>query len=176
MDPTPQSPVFVVGSPRAGTSILTHALLSTGYHGYREGHLLSLLRILDELLDRHFAEYAIDSEEVLISRVDKGRFAQDVFDVFKRHADELNPSKPWIDKTGDWGMIMAIPILLRLWPTASFLFAKRRAIENIVSRTKKFPDLTFEYHCTNWSQTMACWRQVKEKVPNLREMEIDQQD
>lgn len=30
-------PVFVVGSPRSGTSILVDGLLSVGYKGFREG-------------------------------------------------------------------------------------------------------------------------------------------
>ena len=36
----PKFPVFVVGSPRSGTSILVDALFSAGYKGFREGSFL----------------------------------------------------------------------------------------------------------------------------------------
>ena len=48
-------PVFIIGSPRSGTSILSAALHAAGYSGYDEGHLLSLIRVLSEVVDFFFA-------------------------------------------------------------------------------------------------------------------------
>ena len=47
-------PIFIVGSPRSGTSILVQALLGAGYTGHHEGNLLSLLQGLERSIDQHF--------------------------------------------------------------------------------------------------------------------------
>jgi hypothetical protein len=73
-------------------------------------------------------------------------------------------------------MILAIPALRALWPSAVFLFAKRRGIENIVSRLKKFPHLDFTYHCKDWARNMFTWRQLCDATPGLFYVEIDQWD
>jgi hypothetical protein len=73
-------------------------------------------------------------------------------------------------------MIPAIPILRRLWPDSVFIFCKRRAIENVASRLKKFPAHDFERHCAGWAKTMAAWRVVRPELPPEIYLEVDQQD
>jgi hypothetical protein len=73
-------------------------------------------------------------------------------------------------------MVEAMPILHRIWPSARFIFAKRRGLENIVSRVVKFPRHDFTYHCVNWAGTMAAWRQVRAEHPELPGVEVDQRD
>ena len=88
--------------------------------------------------------------------------------------DQYNPKKPWIDKTPGTDMYTAIPDILDYWPAAKFIFAKRRSIENIMSRIRKFPNATFESHCSDWVGTMAGWRSLRSTgVPAI---EIDQYD
>jgi hypothetical protein len=72
-------------------------------------------------------------------------------------------------------MIAAIPALRRFWPDSVFIFAKRRAIENVLSRVRKFPAHTFEHHCADWAKNMAAWRKVREQLPPEVFMEVDQQ-
>ena len=73
-------------------------------------------------------------------------------------------------------MIRAIPTLRRLWPNSVFIFAKRRAIENVVSRIKKFPRRDFEYHCADWARNMAAWREIRPTLHTGTYLEVDQQD
>jgi hypothetical protein len=171
----PQSPVFIVGSPRSGTSALIDAFFAAGYHGYREGHLLSLLRHADQLVDRHFRIFAHGNKQELISNADPAALKAGMFAVLRNMMEGLNPVAPWVDKTGGPEMILAAPIIKQLWPAARFVFARRRAIENIVSRLKKFPQHNFDYHCRDWSATMAAWRSVREGLGDAA-IEIDQHD
>lgn len=169
-------PVFIVGSPRSGTSVLVDALQGAGYHGFREGLFVSVIHPLNRAIDRHFSVFASDRKRNMISRIDQDEFKARVHAVVKNMTDELNPKPPWFDKTGNAEMIQIIPTLLDLWPGSVFIFAKRRAIENIMSRQKKFPNRAFEEHCIGWAKTMRAWRAARVHLLPDQYVEIDQQD
>ncbi len=170
-----QSPTFIVGSPRSGTSILVNAVMAAGYNGFREGNFLGLMRVFETMADRHRMAFGQGSGKVLAAQIDWDRFKEDIFQVFKHHVDTSNPTPPWMDKSGNPEMIELIPHVMRLWPTSIFIFARRRGIENVLSRVKKFPAHNFEYHCRDWARNMSAWRLVKDQV-GQRGMEIDQQE
>jgi|SRR5665213_1080484 len=172
----PKSPVFVVGSPRSGTSILVKALASVGYHGYNEGNFLPLMNIIDRAVDNHFTLFGKPNPNVLAAQIDPKVLKSRIETLFKELTDNLNPGPLWFDKSGNADMIRAIPVLRRLWPDSVYIFAKRRAIENVVSRVKKFPARNFEHHCADWAKNMAAWRQVREELPSDVYLEVDQQD
>jgi Sulfotransferase family len=140
------SPLFIVGSPRSGTSILTQALRLADYAGYAEGNFLSLLHTLGNNVDRHFTFFASTDPDVLTTHIDRDTLKSRLFTVLRDMVEERFAGQPWLDKTGNPEMIAAIPILRTLWPHSAFIFAKRRAIENIVSRLKKFPQYDLAYH------------------------------
>ena len=169
------SPLFIVGSPRSGTSILVMALRAAGYRGFNEGNFFGLLAHFDGIVDRYFKTFWTDDPFVMMSRIDREEFKISIAELFKRVVDRENPVAPWLDKSGNPDVISMIPVLLRLWPSACFIFAKRRGIENIVSRLKKFPSNDFDYHCRDWAANMAAWRAIKGEVPDLRYLEVDQQ-
>jgi Sulfotransferase family len=171
-----RSPLFIVGSPRSGTSILVDALLTAGYHGYREGAFLSLIVPLASVIERHYSIFAIGHPKLLISQISQETLQSQVYEMLKRLAERHLLAEPWLDKTGNPEMILAIPVLRRLWSESVFLFAKRRAIENVASRLKKFPAQQFQYHCDDWARNMRSWRQMRENIPEDRKFEIDQQE
>jgi sulfotransferase family protein len=171
-----KTPVFIVGNPRSGTSILVRALFSVGYRGYNEGNFLPLMGVLNKAIDHHISVYGKPNPNVLAAQIDADVLKSRIADVFKEMTDNLNVGPLWVDKSGNAEMIRSIPTLRRLWPNSVYIFAKRRAIENVVSRVKKFPAHNFEYHCADWAKTMAAWRKVREKLPSDVYLEIDQQD
>jgi hypothetical protein len=173
----PNSPVFIIGSPRSGTSVLVDALHALGYEGFREGNFLSLIDTLSRTVDIHFATFAGDkNEQILVSQVDRDELKADICLLLKREADRFNVSPLWFDKTGNPEMIRAVPMLRSMWPRARFIFAKRRAIENVSSRIKKFPQHGFEYHCSDWARNMSTWREIRKQIPEDTYVEIDQQE
>lgn len=52
-------------------------------------------------------------------------------------------------------MTLASPIVKELWPSSVFVFAKRRGIENVISRTRKFLGESLENHCADWARNMV---------------------
>lgn len=150
-------------------------MLSAGYSGFREGNFLSLVRVLERDVERHFKMFANQNPAVLISRLEKSRLLSRILDVITEAAAQQQLGELWFDKTGNPEMIEAIPRLRTVWPDAVFIFAKRRGIENVLSRLKKFPGHTFEYHCRDWAQNMSAWQFVREQLGD-QGIEIDQQE
>ena len=169
-----RNPVFIVGSPRSGTSALVDVLRHGGYNGFLEGNFLSLLQGVDQLIEQHYKWYPSDNKRVLLSNVDKNDLKRQLFERFQTIVNSLNPQAPWFDKTGNPEMTMAIPIVRELWPSAAFIFAKRRGIENVISRLTKFPGHSFDYHCANWAKNMSVWRTIRGQIPADSFFEMEQ--
>jgi Sulfotransferase family len=170
------SPVFIVGSPRSGTSALVSVLDNIGYHGFLEGNFLNLLHHIEFSVDRYF-EWAPETDpNVMLGNIDKRDLKRRLFETFRTMVNDLNPKEPWFDKSGGREMIWAIPIVRELWPGSVFVFARRRGIENVISRLKKFPDESFEYHCHDWARHMAVWRHIRQQLPPGCFIEVEQRD
>jgi hypothetical protein len=169
-------PIFIVGSPRSGTSILVQALLGAGYTGHHEGNLLSIIQGLGRNIDQHFRIFGSENPLVLTSHIKAPMLKDALFLRLRDMIDAHHTGQTWFDKTGNPEMIEAIPILRMMWPDCRFIFAKRRGIENVTSRLTKFPGLSFEYHCADWARNMMSWRRVVSEMPDLPHIEIDQHD
>ena len=169
-------PVFIVGSPRSGTSVLASSLHRAGYFGYNEGNFLSLIRVIEFQVDRFFGAQGSTHPKVLTTHVDRDELVMALSRVLATTAESKQERSPWFDKTGSMQMVESMPILHSIWPNARFIFAKRRGLENVVSRVIKFPRHSFEYHCAGWAGTMEAWRNVRNKHPGLPGLEVDQRD
>jgi hypothetical protein len=170
------SPVFIVGSPRSGTSILTRALTTAGYHGFQEGNLLGLGQVIDRDVDWFFSANDTTSHATLLGNVNKSALKADLFATMKQTIDNLNPLSPWFDKTGNPETILLLPRIMEAWPNSRVIFARRRGVENVISRLQKFPDFDFRYHCKDWAANMRAWRETRETLDPARITEIDQSE
>ena len=171
---TAVSPLFITGSPRSGTTILSRSLTAVGYSGYDEGHLVNLILPIREATNQHFLRHRAGEDGQLLSHVDKRSLYQGLLNVIAQFQNDLNPAALWMDKTPSGDMIEIIWDILDIWPNAGFIFAKRRAIENVYSRLRKFPGVSFEVHCDDWAKIMGAWRKVRDARPPA--IEIDQHD
>ena len=171
---TMASPVFIVGSPRSGTSVLTRALTAAGYHGFEEGNLLGLSQIVEQQVDWYFEANDAISPGTLLGNVNQTALKVRFFAVFKEVLERLNPRAPWFDKTGNPETIMMLPRIMEAWPNSRIIFARRRGIENVMSRLTKFPERDFAYHCQDWANNMRAWRTTSEQLDQARILEVDQ--
>jgi len=172
----PSTPVFIVGSPRSGTSILVQALFRAGYHGYEEGNLLGLAKSIQDCIERYFKSNDHDQPSTLIGNVSVEELQDRFFETMQFQIDKLNPLSPWLDKTGNPETILLLPRIMKAWPSSKVIFAKRRGVENIMSRLGKFSERDFRYHCEDWVRNMKSWREVRPKLDPDRVIEIDQLD
>lgn len=167
-----QFPLFILGPARSGTSAITLALLESGsYIGAGEGHLLPLAHNLLSVIDQYYRR-AGPEESTALSRVSSDAFQKLTRRAFVRLASDLFPTPRWLDKTPTVEMVRAAVLMRELWPNARFIFMKRRVIENVLSRRRKFPDGTTESHYSDWAAVMSAWLAVRGELGSAA-LEID---
>jgi hypothetical protein len=174
---TTQRPVIILGVARSGTSAITQALTASGaYEGFEEGHLLDLLAVLLEQVKVFYAaraEEASAGRSTLLGAVPRRMIEEGIKHIFIEAARRTFPSGRWVDKTPRTAMISALPVLRTLWPNARFIFMRRRAIENLESRSRKFPGEDFETQCREWALSIRGWHAIANSLAGAA-MEIDQ--
>jgi hypothetical protein len=159
-----QYPVFILGPARSGTSVMTLGLLdSARYVGMGEGHLMPLAHLLSSTVENYYRRDGVTAG-TLLGRVPAEAFQRFLRRAFVQLARSLFQTVYWLDKTPSVEMVQAAPIMRELWPNAKFVFMKRRVIENVISRRRKFSaDLTRE-HFLDWAAVMSAWLQVRDSL------------
>jgi hypothetical protein len=159
-----QLPLFILGPARSGTSAITLALLeSASYVGTGEGHLLPLAQALVSVIDQYYRRRAHDPNTML-GRVPIDAFQKLIRRSFVRLASDLFPSVRWLDKTPTVEMVRASVLMKEIWPNARFIFMKRRVIENVLSRLRRFPEDSTERHYSDWAAVMTAWLAVRDTL------------
>jgi hypothetical protein len=170
-----QKPVFVLGPARSGTSALALGLVKTGhYEGHGEGHLLPLALDMLSVVDRFYARRQdLRSSDTLLGAVHLEAFQRMVRRGFVQMMKAAYPTGRWIDKTPSSAMVRAAPLMREIWPSAKFIFLKRRVIENVASRRRKFPHETLENHYRDWADVLSAWLSVRDLLGDSA-MEVEQ--
>ncbi len=172
-----QYPVFVLGSARSGTSAMARALqASERYWGPNEGHVFDLFAHLSDSL-RSFYDIkqraGADNGATLLSQVPLAFLHGGLRHLFVTLVKTSMPTPWWFDKTPNHHMIHLAPQFKAIWPNAKFIFMKRRALEFIESRRRKFPEMSFETNCREWVVGMSAWNGVRERL-GAHALEVDQ--
>lgn len=176
-----KSPVFIMGTTRSGTTALNRALrYGAFYSGWDEGHVLPLMRDLECELDKlvtNWKKRNVVLKQFQVQFVDFSKIKNDLRKSFKKEIERtINYSQPWLDKTPNEKIIKITPIILSMWPEAKIIFVKRRSIDNLLSKIRKFPKGDFENLCKMWSDSMSNWLEVKSQLPEGSYIEIEQMD
>ena len=173
-----QFPVFILGTTRSGTSAVSRALVKSGkYAGGGEGHYLELLGALLATVDGYYEKrksaFRPEAGNTL-KTIGKLYFPNKIEQIFTDLTSSMFPAQYWVDNTSSIGMVEMSPMLLRLWPNAKFIFMKRRGIENVEFKGRKF-NHAFASRCSEWANVMSKWLTVREKL-DAAAIEIDQVD
>lgn len=173
-------PVLVVGAARSGTTAVGDGLRKAmGLTGYGECHTLPLLAALAASIDRYYvspnAAAASATEGVLLSHVEAAEWRARAARATRSVYHNLHRG-PFVDKTPGAEMLDALPLGMSIWPQARVVFCRRRGLENLESRRRKFPGEEFVGHCKDWSAVMLKWRALERGLPRPQRVEIDQHE
>jgi hypothetical protein len=146
-----------------------------GIPGFNEGVLAQLMPVLLSSIDRHYSSF-LQKQTTMLGSVRKDFLSNGIKNLFGKAFIETMGEGRWLDKTpGGAGMVAACPTFLEIFPNARFIFCKRRGIENVLSRQRKFPDDPFESHCRGWAATMEAWLEVEPRL-GAHAIAVDQRD
>ena len=109
----------------------------------------------------------------LIGKVGADVMKDQIFNTIRRHYEQQF-GKSWVDKTPGIDMVQSVPRLAGRFSDSGFIFMRRRAIENIESRFRRFKHRNFRSACSEWTGVMRAWSEIRPKMQG-RYIEIDQQ-
>ncbi len=169
IDRSPCLRLFLMGSPRSGTSQLGSTLTRVlGLPWLGEGHGAPLFAQAADALsgDR-------TAENGLVRHMARENFRQIAIHAARSAYFYMHGSASFVDKTPGVKMIAAAPFLLECFPDARFIFQRRNPVANIRSRIVKFGG-NFEEHCRDWAAAMSEWLRVRSLLPHY--VEIQQEE
>ena len=168
--------MFIVGAARSGTTAILFGLIqATRYAGFYEGHAFDLASRLVSAVEAHItAKKELPIRSYHLGHLGKQAIHSRIVELMRQFSAGFTV-RYWADKTPTSDMVRSVPVLAEAFPLARFVFMKRRGIENVSSRLRKFPTSSFEFDCREWVASMAAWRAVRDQVTG-RFVEIDQCD
>ncbi len=171
-----QRPVFVLGAARSGTSAMVGALLRLErYAGQAEGHILDLLAHLSLATSRFYSLKHDDAQpgrNTMIAQVPEDYVQAGLDHIFVDLARQMFATPHWVEKTPNSDLVHLAPRFLQIWPNARFIFMRRRSLENIASRSRKF-HYDYARNCQEWGNAMKAWASVRDKLAGSA-IELDQ--
>jgi len=169
IDRAPTLRLFLMGSPRSGTSQLGSTLTTVlGLPWLGEGHGAPLFARAADALSGDRA-----GENGLVRHLARENFRQIAIQAARSAYFHMHGSASFVDKTPGVKMIAAAPFLLECFPDSRFIFLRRNPVANIRSRIAKFGG-DFEDHCRDWAAAMNEWLRVRALLPHY--LEIQQEE
>jgi hypothetical protein len=160
--------VFVLGSPRSGTSQLGSCIAEAFQLNWLgEGHVAAAFAAMFS------GANMINSNTGFLQVVQHMDLPGNVVMEARRAYFYAHGSCSFLDKTPGIEMIKSLPLLIAAFPDSRFIFAKRNGISNVLSRMQKFGG-PMRSHCEDWRGAMEAWRYSKTHLTNY--IEVDQED
>lgn len=174
-------PIFVVGSPRSGTSIIAEALrYGLGANTANETHIITAFSELESHFNKRFYESEPSQQKGMSLSLFPNTYVKaELIKLIRNAYQSAFTNEIIIDKTPGKLMISMLPITVYAFPDAKVIFCKRRAIENVASRLEKFKGMTFTEHLAGWVKCFEEWKISKSTITLLLKrdcwyVEIDQ--
>ena len=187
----PQNPVFIVGYPRSGTTLLQRYLVAQpGYYSFPESHYFSVVErrvtlgangiipaaVLDFLLaaldEKAGFQFSDQDRLALTTAAREGALSsKQVFELMAWR--RLMPQKPQANALGAWRWVEKTPThanflerILSCYPQAQIVHMVRHPVPAISSRRRKFP---FNRE-TPLEQLANAWERLEANVQRGREL------
>jgi len=161
----PPKRIFVLGSPRSGTSQMGASLvkaLKLPWTG--EAHVGPLFAAAAASLGGD-----ANSPSDFVKAIHNWNYRGIAIEAARRAYFAMHTSPSFLDKTPGIAMVKAAPFLIECFPGAKIIFMLRNPVANVSSRLAKFGGV-FAEHCMDWAATMETWANVREELPSWLEI------
>lgn len=139
--------------------------------------MLPLLADQLHLLEKHFsAQSARQFGGMLAAEVKLDDLRCGYLTLVRELYERAYAGGPIVDKTPSFDAVRTIPFARAVFPDCRIVFCYRRALENVASRLRKWPNVSFANHCLEWTTIMASWREIKQTLPANCYIEVEQLD
>jgi Sulfotransferase family len=169
LDLAPPLRLFVMGSPRSGTSELGSTLSKVFQLAWLgEGHAAPLFSNAADALTGN-----ADDANGLVRFLAQQNFRRTAIEAANRAYFYMHNSASFVDKTPGVAMIKAAPFLNECFPNSRFIFLRRNPVANVLSRMIKFGG-NFEAHCKDWAAAMNEWLKIRALLPHYLELQQEE--
>jgi hypothetical protein len=169
IDRSPQMRIFVLGSPRSGTSELAATLADVfALPWLGEGHSPPQYAAAAEALTGDS-----ESANALPRFMAQQNLRKIAVDAVRRSYYFMHGSASFLDKTPGVPMIKSAAFLTEAFPDARFIYVQRNGISNVLSRMIKFGG-SFDRNCADWAASVTAWSVTRKLLPHS--LEIRQED
>ena len=166
--------VFILGSPRSGTSITYYAMREVfGLKGRGESHVFPIF----QRMIHQFYTYTQEFKKlpgVLAAELDTRTFRDDLYQHVRTFYVKAYGGAGFVDKTPGAESIRGCDLIFGAFPDARVILLQRNGIEVVNSYRSKF-GASFENACQAWKHVVAASLQLAEQK-NGRVLVIDQFD
>jgi hypothetical protein len=181
--PSEITPIFIVGSPRSGTTVVMRALESLDgfYAPHIEGHLMAWLL---EGVSKVIGDPAHYKQPFLPTSICHGENLEKLLswlgwaiDGFEREVAGARAKGRWIDKTPDIAQIRSLPTLQRIFSHCQIIFTYRHPRDVVLSTRKVWdPNTPDKELLKRWVSLHQEYRQkIRPKLDLGRVLEISQE-
>ena len=165
--------VFIVGSPRSGTSITFYAMRNVmQLPGLGESHVFPIFQRMIHDFYKYSKEFA-ENKEVMAHNLDTRLFKTSLFNYIRDMYARVYAGDRWVDKTPGGECVRGIPLIMDAFPDAKVIIARRTGIETVNSILKKF-SVPFDHACNIWNVAAKETMQIRQL--GIGVLEVDQFD
>lgn len=100
----------------------------------------------------------------LLARIPESNWHEQINIVFRGIVEKYSPEAFIVDKTPTIEPLYALEHIQGMWPDAKFIYCRRRGIDNVMSKQRKWPDRPFENHCREWAAVNDLWDEKKKSL------------
>jgi hypothetical protein len=130
--------IFILGSPRSGTSALLHALKEVfSLQGREEGHLFPVFTSILHTFHEYSTRFK-RSPDLLSSCLDTDHFRRHILEYIRGIYKSVHGTGGFIDKTPGAESIVAARLIKETFPKSRILMVRRNGIDYSCSFSKKF--------------------------------------
>ncbi len=166
--------VFIVGSPRSGTSVLLRAMQTVfGLAARGESHVIPAVARAVFQLNAYYDRFADASADLLIHQLPVARIEAPMFEAIRAFYREIYEDQGFADKTPSDEAVHGAALIRRIFPDARLIVTRRNGIEVVDSYRRKF-SAPFCDACKNWANMMQGLTLLRQECPDI--LEVDQFD